>query len=704
MFGVATLFGGGAATAFPGTKAKSISAAATAVPQSQQPQFLQYTVKKGNTLHFIAKHFGVSVDDIVKYNPEVTNGLKKGQELRIPNPDYKAPVAVTATAPAATGQPAGKHTVKAGETLFSISKLYGCEVAQLVKLNPDAAQNLKTGMQLTLPAGVQAQTVEAAKPVAGDGVYQVEAGDTFWSLERKFQTTREVLIAMNPSLNEGLKTGMSIRVPAGGNGPTDNSGSGFYTVQKGETIYSLATRFHLSVGDLIRANPALETRGLVEGEAIKIPARSMTGERALPSGANPVTRTAGDSSLVVPADCNPDPDAPFDTYRVAVLLPFYLTANDTINRNFYNPEISGQRADSGLTADEDSTGTARPTKKVYPRSESFVQFYEGVLLAVDSLRQAGMKVKLYAYDTNQNSSSVQTILKKPEMRTMNLIIGPVFPEIQAPVAEFARQNRIPMVSPLSAAGEFEAGNPYYLKVNPSKEYLLEQTARYVSSRYADANLIILRTGSYQNLPEGKLVSAIRETRAASGGSPVREYDILSRGARGLDELMSADQQNVFVIPSETEAQVSIALGHLNTLSEKYPVTLIGLSAFQRFKSVQTEYYHRIRMNLLSPYYVDYQTPVVDQFVRKFRKNYASEPTQFSFQGYDISFYFLSAMFSYGKNYLPCLPAHRAGLTQGEFYFGRMGADGGYMNRGLFILNYEPDYSIRMGGVVGVPGR
>lgn len=620
----------------------------SAFPQDVESRFLNYKVQKGNTLHFIAKQYGVTVEDILTYNPAARNGLQKGQVLRIPNKDYQAEV-VPAVEKATEKQ--GTHTVQANETLYSLARRYQCDVADLLRLNPDAADGLRTGMVLVVPA----------------------VGEVVSSEETKAE----------PNV---------IR----------------HTVLKGETIFGLARQYGLSIPELKQANPALASRGLVEGESLLIPAHPgapvfSTG-RALSDTVN--TGFEGHSSSTFNAqmtfDCQPDPNARFQTYHVALLLPFYLTANDTINQRYYNPVISGTPEESGYTEEPDSV-SVKAVRKIYPRSESFVQFYEGVLLAVDSLQQAGMKVKLHVYDTNQSAASVQSVLRKPELRSMNLLIGPVFPELQGPVAEFARANHIPMVSPLSAAGSFEQHNPYYYKVNPTKDYLIQETAAYLAEQFRDNQLFVLKMGDYSKTEYARLVEQIRQKRSASGsGALFREYSLSGEGLAGLKSLLSAEQPNVFIIPSETEAQVSVAITNLNRLSENYPVKLVGLSSFPRFKSIQTEYFHRVRLNVLNPYHINYQASAVNQFIRKFRRNFQGEPSQFSFQGYDIAFYFLSALYSYGGDFASCLPSHQVDLTQGEFYFEKLSLDGGYMNRGLFILEYEPDYSIQMRGVRGIP--
>jgi hypothetical protein len=216
-------------------------------------------------------------------------------------------------------------------------------------------------------------------------------------------------------------------------------------------------------------------------------------------------------------------------------------------------------------------------------------------------------------------------------------------------------------------------------------------------------------GDYSQIPEGELVKLLREkltlqgARNTAGNIFFHEYRLSTDGAEGLKALLSTDRENVFIIPSETEAQISVAVTTLNALAEHYPVTLIGLSNFQRYKSIQTEYFHRTKLTYLTPYFVNYESSVVNQFIRKFRRHFYAEPNQYSFQGYDVTFYFMSALFRYGKDFTGCLPRLRVTLTQSEPVFEKVNQDGGgYMNTGLFIMQYEQDYDIRMKGVTGVP--
>ncbi|WP_430973968.1 LysM peptidoglycan-binding domain-containing protein [Sunxiuqinia rutila] len=707
------------------------------------PSFHSYRVKRKDALHFIAKSFNLEVADIVKYNPQLEEkGLKRGQTLLIPDANDLKRIRENREARRARAEqevtaPVTKHRVVGDETLYSIAKKYNCSIADLIKANPKVKESLRIGMELTIPE----KAFEAVTDVpAGEEffIHLVESGETFWRLEREYHVTRDVLEKYNPALEHGLQAGLRIKIPVTEEvpdiqvAPVNEEAFTKHVVARGETLYSISNQYQVKITSIKKSNPVLGYRGLMAGETILIPneveaaPQPMVAEEALeeeepeemPREEAPARLQPLDYSVQVvaqerPLACEASDQARFKKYDVALLLPLYLEANDTVNRVRMTKEQMLQDADfmSQFASPEElpaDTFKIRNEKIIYPRSENFVHFYEGVLLAVDSLQRAGMNVQLHVFDTNQKQAVVDSLIRLDVFQEVDLIIGPVFPELQGPVADFALRNQIPMVSPLSSAGDFETRNPWYFKINPTKDYLVRETADYIGEEYFNKNLIVLEMGEYKHLPEATLVDLCREKFFASafleGDRDVRfqEYNFSREGYWGLRRILSKTRENVFIIPSATEAQVSVAVSNINSLAEDYPVTLVGLSNFQRYNSIQPEYFHHTNLHLLSPYYINYQAPLTNRFVESFRRNFSAEPNQFSFQGYDVAYYFMSALFQYGENFTDCLPYHHVALNQAEFYFDRVSRYGGFMNRGLYILNYKHNYEIAVDGLEGIP--
>jgi LysM repeat protein/ABC-type branched-subunit amino acid transport system substrate-binding protein len=685
---------------------------------AQEQKSLKHEVKKGETIFSISKQYGIEQKDLVAANPDLIFGLKTGQELVIPitaiapalpaastekqqKTVVQAPItssaattaALSTTPEAVTPTPKFEiYTVKRKDTLFDIARRYGIEVADIIEYNPEAELGIKRKQQLKIPdkdylaeirqmqmqtqtqpaVSQQTQTPEqttADRYAGGFFDYQVQPGETFWRLETKYRISQSELTELNPSLKDGLKSGMKIRIPIKQIPdiqvfPLNDSEFYHYTVAQGETLYSLSKQYGVTVSELKRVNPVLEFRSLKWGEVILIPKRGDT---------SPQVRIVRSDE---PA-CLPNPEAASKEYNIGLMLPL--------------------QAQSFASYDLDEEGD----RTISPKTDNFMHFYEGVLLALDTMRHCGMNAKLHVFDTNQNKETVKKIVDSGQLNGLDLIIGPVYPELQTLVADFAIRNKIAMVSPLSADGTLENNHPYYFKVVPDRAYIIRKTAEYVADEYFDANIIILNTGS-QTKDEKELAAQLRQKMAMAGQSDrIREYAYSPGNSSGLRNISRQDGENVFLITTETEADVSAAINSLNTLaSSGYPVTLFSLSNMQRFRSIETEYFHQDKLSYLTPYYVNYQAGSVSSFIRKFRNTFAAEPNQYSFQGYDVALYFMTALYRFGAGFMDCLSSITAPATQLNIDFGKFAPAGGYVNGGLFVIQFQPDYNVSMKQTVG----
>ncbi|NQU88097.1 MAG: hypothetical protein HQ541_20300, partial [Mariniphaga sp.] len=154
------------------------------------------------------------------------------------------------------------------------------------------------------------------------------------------------------------------------------------------------------------------------------------------------------------------------------------------------------------------------------------------------------------------------------------------------------------------------------------------------------------------------------------------------------------KENVFIIPYFDEGQVSVAVSNININSADYDITVIGNYRYRQFESIDQEHFHNVKLKYFYPFWTDYSSPSVINFVSEFRKNFNTDPTPYSMQGYDVAFYFMNAFWHYGRNFNNCLPYMNVGLSQGDYKFEKVSQFGGYMNRGVTLISYEKDYTVR----------
>jgi hypothetical protein len=164
----------------------------------------------------------------------------------------------------------------------------------------------------------------------------------------------------------------------------------------------------------------------------------------------------------------------------------------------------------------------------------------------------------------------------------------------------------------------------------------------------------------------------------------------------LNQSITNQKENVFIVASESEAFVSDFLSHLYALATyyNYQVKVYGFPKWQRFKNVPVEYFYRLNLNLFTPFYVDYTQKDVKEFVDDYRHYYRSEASQYSFQGYDIGLYFLKAMKKYGVDFKYCISSFKVDLLQSNYRFEQNSSVDGFENKSVFLIHYTQDFDIK----------
>ncbi|MDD4108911.1 MAG: LysM peptidoglycan-binding domain-containing protein, partial [Prolixibacteraceae bacterium] len=633
-----------------------------------------------------------------------------------------------------------RNEVKKGETLYYLSKKYKISESEILFYNP-GARDLKTGSVIYIPrpAGykeedqstdeIDFKDTEVVTDFSGASfAHTIVSGETLWGISRKYGVTEEELIALNPILESDFPAGVTIRVPlkkvtTERAMPVNEEAFINHTVQSGETLYGLSVRYKISIPDIKRFNPSLENRNLVSGETILIPRKPdeeiIAFMKEISDDSVRTEEPLFESDYYeirlpdkIPDNCRKT-DIAFSSgkvYNIALFLPLFIDANDNLNSEFILPEIyeDSLMQDLGFETDTliESEQPRRKFHGFYGESENFLQFYEGVLLAVDSMQRAGMNIRLKVFDTQRSTSAVRRHIHSKGFLETDLIIGPVFPEIQADVSAFASKNRIPVISPLSSHSDHLNSNPYYYQVNPAKDFLILKTAELVAEEFFNSNFIVFNIGNRTDNSGEGVPALIRERLINSGywgqpdGFSYNTYNFDSEGPFGFSRILSKDKENVIFIPSQDEGDISVALSNIDNLSKDYSITLIGFNWYQQYKSIELDRYHNLQLHYIAPYWVDFKNPETVRFYQKFKDNFYTEPGNFGMQGYDVTFYFLNALRLYGNDFNDCLPFLPAELIQGDYRFEKVSRFGGFMNQGASIIVYQKDYDVVRKRVIG----
>ena len=122
----------------------------------------------------------------------------------------------------------------------------------------------------------------------------------------------------------------------------------------------------------------------------------------------------------------------------------------------------------------------------------FWDFYRGILLGLNEVKKSGISVDLYTFDIEKNQGTLDSVLRLPVLKTMDLIIGPAYSNQVAAVSRFSRDNRIHMVVPFTSKIELDDSHEFLLQFNPSQDVLLPLVAQTMVDRFSSSNFIIAR--------------------------------------------------------------------------------------------------------------------------------------------------------------------------------------------------------------------
>ncbi len=592
------------------------------------------------------------------------------------------------------------HTVQKGQTLYSISRAYGVAEADIKNENPEiTTEMIKPGQALKIPIKtyIQRSDDESGGFSKDDFIYhKVKPGHTIYFISKKYNVPVEIIYKYNEEIKSGLKQGQVLKIPRrsilGQIMEKDELGDKFifYTVNENDTLYSISKRFGVPIPEIINYNEELRW-GLKAGQIIKIPRPGVlyidtlqviqdSIDLYMDKYINPLSENECDSI-----------EGLKDTIKVALLLPFF-------SREF--AEVQKMENDTMLLTDKYYYESCRKKTTI---GSSFIEFYEGVLLAVDSLKNSVRSIKMLVRDTERDTNTVRKIIKELEVFKPDIIIGPVFPENVKLIAEFARQHQIVVASPLSAKTDLIEDNPFIMQVMPSRQTELNVLADYIS-QYYDKNIMVVHNGDTNAIKE---IDFFRERLFSNFYADSTYRNILYKEVIFNDSLsdnilyaLSEDKDNIVYVSSSDEAYVMDAVNRLRRYQKDFHINVFGNPVWQTWNNIDIEYLHDLQLKIYAPFYIDYKNKDTKRFIAKCRSIYKYEPYvmtakgfNYCFLGYDITFYALSALRDYGKYFPRCIEFLKIDMLLSDYIFKRKDINAGVENMSVSIINYNNDLTI-----------
>lgn len=546
------------------------------------------------------------------------------------------------------------HTVQQGQTLYSICKAYGVDLEEMKVLNNKKDNTLSLYEVLKIPF------VEPF--IQQDGKYyyhKVTRGETIYSIARLYNVKPKRLLKHNPaySHNEPLAVGAVVRLPL--NEIDESILNKNVVAMRPPEVVQEERKTEPGRGQIIleeQPEAPAEEHAVVK-DTLPVPPREINyreERREMPEYI---------SEVVMPAN-------PF--VKIALLLPF--SAKDY---PLYLDSLGGYQSVT-----------------ISSRSEQFISFYEGILLAVDSLKNQGYKIDLHVFDTERSSEKMYMMAEEINRLHPDLIIGPVYGSVYKTMADNLADKSIPMVYPLSSRSENFGANPNFIQVNSSFGVLASHMTRWLSDQRLEANIINITLAGAEETDTAEK-NTFRNQLKQVEGIHFFNWDAAPIPLDSLRTLLLPDRENILVLPTSKEADVSKILPSLSALTDGYRITVLGLPEWQTFTSVDHETYYKVNTKIFTYSYVDYASDEARRLVEKYRKYFYTEPGSLVFKAFDMGLYFIELAAKYRDRSLEALEYYDQTRGFSRFQFGRMMYGAGKENHAFYIVNFGSDYRLKL---------
>lgn len=552
------------------------------------------------------------------------------------------------------------HTIERGQTVYSIATMYGVTVDDIYRLNPESRESIKAGATLRIP---QRDAGSASLDNAEDNYlyHTIQPKETLYSLSIRYTVPGADIIKANPGLSVSTFTiGKTIRIPATPieSLPTKEvktvTKEVEYTIARKETMYRICRKFNISSAELIKRNPELKN-GVKAGMVIKIPVQT----KDVVTETAPVMHERDVNALLyITKEIQR-----VNMIKVALLLPF----------------MTNEPTPSSMTS-------------------RFIEYYEGMLLAVDSLRSSGCSIELSVFDTGNGTKKLKDILKEDVLKEANLIIGAVQNDQIAPVAEFAEKNNIKYVIPFTSKNDDVLSNANIFQVNTPHSYLYAKASQAGCDLFANDNIILLNVpGTEDKADFIKAFKAEMKQRNISWRELTHSAETF---ATDIEAMLSKDKRNVIVPTSGKLEALNKFKSPLRMLSEtkpEYNITMFGYPEWQTYTRECLDDFFAMNTYIYSNFYADNLSPEVSDFYTKYKtwysKNLINIFPKYGILGFDTGMFFFDAIKKYGSNFENNLDKIRYKGIQTCFDFERVNNWGGFINTNIFIVHYQSDYNV-----------
>jgi murein DD-endopeptidase MepM/ murein hydrolase activator NlpD len=411
-----------------------------------------------------------------------------------------------------------------------------------------------------------------------------------------------------------------------------------YKVKKKDTLYGIATHYGLTVEDLIEANPDFKDPKfkLKKGDMVFIPNESV--KKSAGAVSNKINNTPNKKEI-----------------NVGVMLPLHDVDGD------------GKR---------------------------MVEYYRGLLIGCDSLRELGINTKVHAWNVAIDDD-IRVKLLEQDVKRLDIIFGPLYSKQVKPLADFCRTNNIKLVIPFSITSSDVITNPNIFQVYQNDVTLTSRAIKAFLERFKDCNPIFVDCNDATS-NKGSFTFGLRKQLETKGIS----YQItnLNSSLESFNKAFVKGKRNVIILNTGRSPELNLAFRKLNELTASvsgYDISMFGYTEWLQYESTYRELYHKYDTYVPSTFYYYKGLSRVAAFEQNYKKWFGEGLQEryiprFAITGFDHAQYFIRGIYESGNNFKGTYSESNYKAIQTPLRFTEASSEGGRQNNVFQLVHYRND--------------
>lgn len=336
-------------------------------------------------------------------------------------------------------------------------------------------------------------------------------------------------------------------------------------------------------------------------------------------------------------------------------------------------------------------GVALPLKEKTPRGAKMVEFYQGLLLAVDSVKHQGCAVSIVARHCGSTAAQMDSLLLTNPFVNCDVVFGPLDAAQIPALADYCSLKGARLVVPFSTQTASVEGRPRNYLINAPRSIVQREAAWFAQNLFADENIVIVDCNESND--EGTAMAERLRMAMDERGVEVRQVKV-DADDNALDNVLNTDKKNVLMPNSASLTALNALRERMRQFTEAHPgfaISFYGYPAWQTYASQMQSDLFQFDTYVYTPFYRDPESPAVKQLEQRFEQAFRW-PVQRTFPryallGFDVGYYFLKGLGQFGRNFEANLVATVTQPLQNPLRFAQTNTGDGYINNFVQVVHY-----------------